>query len=89
MIERILASLESEIVNAIGRPVTRDGHNRLSKLDSQHDGWVRYKRALIQVWDLKEKSIGRTKFQESNLGQPNPQETTMPNAPDMGLDGAK
>lgn len=57
MVERILNNpdvLGNEIEQAIGCTVTKTEHDKLTGFDTSCDGWERYKRAGIAVWDLKE-----------------------------------
>jgi hypothetical protein len=57
MVERLIdepSLVEHEIEQAIGCTVTKDEHHALTKFDTSCDGWERYKRAGIVVWDLKE-----------------------------------
>jgi|CXWL01.1.fsa_nt_gi hypothetical protein len=58
MVEGILAyprDLDSKIALAIGCTVTKDEHDRLTEFDSVCDGWERYRRAKIAVWDLRDR----------------------------------
>ena len=57
MVERLINDprhVEDEIDQAIGCTVTKDEHSSLSGFDTSCDGWERYKKAKILVWDLKE-----------------------------------
>jgi hypothetical protein len=59
MIERILANsddLEGEVQLAIGCVVTKAEHDELTKYDKECDGWKRYVKANITVWDRKEQN---------------------------------
>lgn len=58
MVEHILAdprALDSEIDRALGCTVTKTEHDELTRFDRLCDGWKRYKRAGIRVWDQKDR----------------------------------
>lgn len=60
MIKRLLNNADNllaEVDQAIGCIVTRDEHDRLSKFDTDYDGWERYRKANIKIWDRKEKKF--------------------------------
>ena len=57
MVERLLDDprlVDHEIDQAMGCAVTNDEHDSLTGFDTTCDGWERYNKARIRVWDLKE-----------------------------------
>lgn len=61
LIQRILAdqdNLETILKDAIGCVVTKDEHNRLNK-EKNVEGWQRYIKAKIKVWELDDDILFR------------------------------